>query len=52
MTYNNPDGNWSLSVWGRNLTNYAEKRAYFGEPVYQMSVGNPRTYGAVLSAHF
>jgi len=52
LTYNNPDGNWSLSVYGRNLANYAEKRAYFGEPVYQMSVGNPRTYGAVLSARF
>jgi iron complex outermembrane receptor protein len=52
LTYNSPDNNWSLSVYGRNLGNYAEKRAYFGEPVYQMSVGNPRTYGAVLSARF
>jgi iron complex outermembrane receptor protein len=47
LTYNSPDGNWSLSAYGRNLTNYAEKRMYMGEPVYQMSVGNPRTYGAV-----
>ncbi len=52
LTYNSPDGKWTFSVYGRNLSNYAEKRSYFGEPVYQMGVGNPRTYGAVLSAHF
>jgi iron complex outermembrane receptor protein len=52
LTYNSPDGNWSFSLYGRNLTEYAEKRSYFGEPVYQMSIGNPRTYGAVLTARF
>jgi iron complex outermembrane receptor protein len=52
LTYTSPGGSWSLSAYGRNLTNYAEKRMYFGEPVYQMSVGNPRTYGAVITARF
>jgi iron complex outermembrane receptor protein len=52
LSYNNPDGNWSLSAYIRNITNYAEKRSYMGDPVNEMMVGNPRTYGAVLSAHF
>jgi iron complex outermembrane receptor protein len=52
LTYNSPDGQWSISAYGRNLTEYAEKRSYFGEPVYQTGIGNPRTYGAVFSARF
>lgn len=50
--YNNPDGNWSLSAYIRNISNYAEKRSYMGDPVNEMMVGNPRTYGAVLTARF
>ena len=51
-SYNTPDGKWSLTGYVKNLTNYAEKRMFFGDPINELTIGNPRTYGAVLSAHF
>ena len=51
-TYNNPTGLWSLSAYVRNLTDYAEKRMYMGDPQYEMTISSPRTYGAVLSMRF
>lgn len=51
-TYINPDGKWTFSTYVRNLMNYAEKQGYFGLPINQMTIGDPRTYGAVLSVRF
>jgi iron complex outermembrane recepter protein len=53
MSYNSPSGKWSLSAYGNNLTNYAEKRMYMNAGgMGQLSIGDPRTYGAVLSVRF
>ena len=52
LAFNHPDGKWSLSVYGRNLTHYAEKVMYSGKPVFQTRVGNPRTFGGVLFVRF
>lgn len=53
-TYAHPDGKWSLSAYVKNITNYADKRNWFvmngGEGT--MIIGEPRTYGAVLSVRF
>jgi iron complex outermembrane receptor protein len=50
LTYMNPDGKWTLSAYVNNLTNYAVKR--FLDGMGNMMVGNPRTYGAVLSVRY
>lgn len=52
--YTSPDGNWTLSAYVKNIEDYAEKRAYFspGGGAGVTTLGNPRTYGAVLSAKF
>jgi iron complex outermembrane recepter protein len=53
-TYTNVDGKWTLSAYVRNLENYAEKRMYMtpggGQGI--TTLGNPRTYGGVLSVKF
>lgn len=51
-TYIHQNGNWTFSTYVRNLMNYADKQGYFGTPINQMIIGNPRTYGAVLSVRF
>jgi iron complex outermembrane receptor protein len=52
--YTNPTGNWTLSTYVKNIEDYAEKRMYMspggGEGI--TTLGNPRTYGAVLSVNF
>jgi hypothetical protein len=50
--YSNSDGKWTFTGYVKNLENYAEKRGYMGDPINEMMVGNPRTYGAVLSVNF
>jgi iron complex outermembrane recepter protein len=53
-TYTNADGKWTLSAYVRNLEDYAEKRMYMtpggGQGI--TTLGNPRTYGGVLSVKF
>jgi iron complex outermembrane recepter protein len=50
--YTSPEGMWSLSGFVKNIWNYAEKRMYMNGPGNIMSIGNPRTYGSVLSVKF
>lgn len=58
LIYASPSGHWTLTGWVKNLENYAVKQGLFstGESAtgmnYEMMVGNPRTYGAVLSVSF
>lgn len=49
MTYSHSDGKWSLTGYVNNIFNYAEKVMYI-QP--NMTIGNPRTYGGVLSIKF
>lgn len=51
-TYIHSDGKWTLSAYARNVENYADKRGYFGDPVNEMRVGSPRTYGAILTVRY
>jgi iron complex outermembrane recepter protein len=51
-TYTHSDGKWNFSAYVKNLENYAEKTGYMAGAVNQMTVGDPRTYGAVLSVKF
>ena len=51
-TYSNPDGKWSLSAYVNNITDYAEKRMYMSGAANMLTIGNPRTFGAVLSVRF
>jgi iron complex outermembrane receptor protein len=53
LVYSSADGNLSLSAYCKNLTNYAEKRSLLNASGNKlMSIGNPRTYGAVLAIKF
>jgi iron complex outermembrane receptor protein len=53
MVYNAPSGNWSLSAYMNNITEYAEKRQYMNVGgMGRLSIGDPRTYGATLSVSF
>lgn len=48
-----PNKNWSVSVWGKNLTNTQYRTniiAFFGDEVG--TYGPPRTFGAELTAKF
>lgn len=56
-TYRSPDGNWSLSAFGRNLSDelvytgaYATRG--FLSTVQAVNVGAPRTYGIRLGVNF
>jgi iron complex outermembrane receptor protein len=50
LVYSHPDGKWSLSTYVKNIFNYAEKRMIMNMGGMKgLSIGNPRTYGAVLS---
>jgi hypothetical protein len=53
MAYNAPSGKWTLSAYVNNIENYAEKRTYMNAGGQGMlDIGDPRTYGAVLSVKF
>jgi iron complex outermembrane receptor protein len=49
--YTHPDGNLTFSVYVSNIENYAVKRGIYGV-MQKMVIGEPRTYGAVLSLRF
>jgi iron complex outermembrane receptor protein len=56
-TYRAPNEDWSLSVWGKNLTDkYAQANTIIAAPLYSfVSVGSlrpPRTYGVTLGFDF
>ena len=50
LVYTDPSGKFTLSGYVNNLTNYAVKRFLDGQN--NMMIGNPRTFGAVLSVKF
>jgi iron complex outermembrane recepter protein len=50
--YSSPEGHWSLSGFVKNISNYAEKRMFMKGPGSMMSIGNPRTFGGVLSVKY
>jgi iron complex outermembrane receptor protein len=46
---------WTLSVWGKNLTNQAYVSSTFSIPViyqYNANLGELRTFGATISVHY
>jgi len=49
VVYNHPNGKWNISAYVKNISNYAEKLMYMNQTV---QLGDPRTYGAVLSVKF
>jgi iron complex outermembrane receptor protein len=56
LTYETPDGRWSLTGYVRNIGNIAVSNGGFEHPfipglVYG-TIGAPRTYGAILKAKF
>lgn len=51
--YANSDGRWTLSAYVRNIFDYANKVRYSARGVSRsLTIGDPRTYGAVLSIKF
>jgi len=53
VVYNHSNGRWSLSSYMKNIFNYAEKRSVMNAGGGKLlSIGSPRTYGAVLSVNF
>ena len=53
LVYNHPDGKWNISAYVKNAFNYAEKRNIINMAGRKLlSIGNPRTYGAVLSVKY
>jgi len=53
VSYNHSNGMWTLSAYVKNISNYAEKRMYMNAGGNgNLTIGNPRTYGAVLSVKF
>jgi iron complex outermembrane receptor protein len=50
--YTSPEGSWSLSGYIKNIENYAEKRMYMSGMSPILTIGDPRTYGGVLSIKF
>ncbi|MBN1625846.1 MAG: TonB-dependent receptor [Deltaproteobacteria bacterium] len=50
LTYTHSDGQWTLSAYINNIENYCVKRFLDGQG--NMQVGNPRTYGGVLTVRF
>ena len=49
VIYANPDGKWTLTGYMKNIENYATKRSFMME---NLTIGPPRTYGAVLSVKY
>lgn len=53
LVYNDPEGKMSLSAYVKNIGDYAEKRAITNMAGTKLlQIGNPRTFGAVLSVKF
>jgi iron complex outermembrane receptor protein len=53
VTLTPPDRDWTVSVWGKNLTDEIYRTniiAFFGDEVSRL--GAPRTYGIELSTTF
>jgi len=53
--YANPNGKWTLTAYGKNLTNYAVKRNLrdvVTSGIQDMMIGPPRTYGLSLSIKY
>jgi iron complex outermembrane receptor protein len=50
--YTHPDGKWTLSGYVKNITEYAEKRMFNSAGEASLSIGNPRTYGVILSVKY
>jgi outer membrane receptor protein involved in Fe transport len=51
-SFNHSSGRWSLNAYVKNVTDYAVKRSYMGFAIYQLMIGDPRTYGATFSVKF
>jgi iron complex outermembrane recepter protein len=49
VTFTHASGIWSLNAYIKNATNYAAKNLYF---MGNLSISDPRTYGAVLTVKF
>lgn len=49
--YTHPNNKLNFSIYVRNIENYAVKRGYYGT-MKKLIIGEPRTYGAVLSLKF
>lgn len=52
IAYSHYNGKWSLSGYVNNIFNYAEKRYYGASGGGGLTIGSPRTFGAVLSVTF
>lgn len=53
--YSSPEGNYTISAYVKNITNYAVKESYGssgGGSAKTLMIGPPRTYGAILSIKF
>ena len=50
--YTHSNGMWTLTGYVKNLSNYAVKTMYRSDRGGFMSIGTPRTYGAVMSVKF
>jgi iron complex outermembrane recepter protein len=50
--YNDPNGKWTVSGYVKNIFNYAEKTMFMSGGNSLLTLGAPRTYGAVLSVKF
>lgn len=51
-TYTNPDGNWRLTGYVKNITDYAYKTSWISMGEGTLMIGPPRTIGAVISVNF
>ena len=51
LNYSASSGNWSLNSYVKNVSNHAEKTGFYMGVNY-MQIGDPRTFGAVLSVKF
>lgn len=49
LSYTNPDGKWTVSGYVNNIENYAVKKNFMME---NMMIGDPRTYGVILSMKY
>lgn len=49
VVYSDPQGKWSFTAYSKNIFNYAEKKRYTNN---SLSIGDPRTYGCILSLKF
>lgn len=50
VTYSNPEGTWSTSVWIKNIENDAQKT--WVPPFYRAMVTDPRTFGLSVSFRY